>query len=411
MNLMDTSRSDLLLDGAVQELVSSVRASSEAWELEVPGLGSTLSIILKLVGERCNLDCLYCYEKRRPYAGNRLLTAKAVRDLLRWTGPRPLSVELHGGEPLLTPRKVLREILSELRAHPAPLLLRLQTNATLLDLSWLEFFAHEWPDLQVGISIDGDEVANSHRLDLGGRSSHDAVGQALALLRDHGIEVGVIAVVTRSALGRARESLLHFAAQDNVRVVKFAPCFDIDVHQGPGPVRTVHALTAMARAVAGYMPWAISPKEYAGFLIETWRFWREEKLFCRFLLEPHATIVRKLAGASVADCHSSPRKCAHVLTLYPDGRLGSCDELDRPTAYLGDIAAPLPAVGDHWRVSRVAPEVEAVLDECNGCSHQQACGGGCPAVRLRLKGLGLGDAYCGYRKRVIDFIASELRPS
>ena len=46
------------------------------------------------------------------------------------------------------------------------------------------------------------------------------------------------------------------------------------------------------------------------------------------------SVIRRLRGLDAGSCHFSDLKCDHVFTLYPDDRLGSCDELPWPQAQL-----------------------------------------------------------------------------
>src|SRR5689334_10282909 len=70
-------------------------------ELRIPQQGDPLEIILKLAGETCNINCYYCYEKRKPYERAKTLSAADLCAFLHKMGGRPLRLHLHGGEPLL----------------------------------------------------------------------------------------------------------------------------------------------------------------------------------------------------------------------------------------------------------------------------------------------------------------------
>jgi len=96
----------------------------------------TLSIILKLVGEVCNLDCTYCYEKRKPYEGNRILQPETVSSVLKRFGKRPLRIELHGGEPLLYPMKKMDELVQMFDSHGPQVRVAIQTNGVLMTQEW-----------------------------------------------------------------------------------------------------------------------------------------------------------------------------------------------------------------------------------------------------------------------------------
>lgn len=58
-----------------------------------------MSVIVKTRGETCDIDCLYCYEKRKEAPGGARVSADQIRRLASIFKGRKLAVELHGGEP------------------------------------------------------------------------------------------------------------------------------------------------------------------------------------------------------------------------------------------------------------------------------------------------------------------------
>lgn len=60
-----------------------------------------IQIILKLTGNDCNLNCTYCYEKRRQYGNSNYMTLSTVEQLLHLLDDREISIQLHGGDPPL----------------------------------------------------------------------------------------------------------------------------------------------------------------------------------------------------------------------------------------------------------------------------------------------------------------------
>lgn len=93
---------------------------------------------------------------------------------------------LHGGEPLLAGTARIgraAELLREKLPAECVLDLRIHTNGVLLDRRFCDLFLEH--DIRVGISLDGDKAANDlHRRYADGRSSHDKVLRAVALLNE-----------------------------------------------------------------------------------------------------------------------------------------------------------------------------------------------------------------------------------
>jgi len=116
---------------------------------------------------------------------------------------RPLSVVLHGGEPLLLGLPDMRRLIEGLRrALRADAGLHIQTNGVLLSDEFIDLFAKH--DVGISISLDGTaEVHDRNRLDRKGRGSHSRVVAAIARLCMHPagdrLLSGLLAVVDPSS--------------------------------------------------------------------------------------------------------------------------------------------------------------------------------------------------------------------
>lgn len=375
-----------------------------------PEPGSPLSVILKLPGESCNINCSYCYEKRKPYPSATQLSPETLRRFLSLCGERPLRVELHGGEPLLVRRPRMAALLHELRQYPGRIWLAIQTNGTLLDDAWLRFFQREWPEIDIGVSLDGDAAVNDvYRIDYRDCGTGASIETALRRLGTHAFRVGVIAVVTRASLGQAARLVEYFSQFPAIRFVKFAPCFDFNV--------TIKTKYQSSRTGVLYlnssgqkMPeWATSPLEYADFVIDAFDAWKAGT-YRHFVIEPLYSVIQTLAGARSSFCHFSESKCAYVLTLYPDGRLGSCDELRMPGAFLAHID-DLQSMDDVLGMqtnAQLATSLGKLFEKCNSCSYHPTCRGGCLATRLQFNGTPYDDEYCASRAKIIEYVAEEI---
>lgn len=163
-----------------------------------------------------------------------------------------------------------------------------------------------------------------------------------------------------------------------------------------------------------YPGWGTTPTEYTHFLQDAWDAWRQAGAFRQFMLEPHYTVLRVLAGRAVGFSHFSDRKEPYIITLYPDGRLGSSDELTMPMALLGHIDQ-LRVEGDLDRLltletnQSLRANLRELLSSCDPCPYASTCHGGSLADRMRYSAAGLGEAYCVGRGQLIDFVEQERR--
>ncbi|WP_406412341.1 radical SAM protein [Streptomyces halstedii] len=388
---------------------------TEVWRpLEDTDHDAAVSVVLKLRGETCDADCLYCFEKRKVAPGGAQITPGHIRRLGQIFGGRPLAIELHGGDPLTVGKKAMPAILDELAAQPTVRRVHLQTNAVRLDNEWLDLFDAHYPGLHIGISLDGDEQGNSWRVGYDGNPIYPHIVSALNLLAERDRTCGIVTVVTPAVLARAAEIIDHIASFDAVRAVHLIPAFDATVTKALPTTgrRTSPSRRRQADAVGGDgAAWAITPAQYAEFVLDAAARWIGDGHFRRIKLDPAVATIRRLKGLDTSHCHFSAHKCSHVFTAYPDGRFGSCDELPWPQATLLPLAAA-HSEADVTEAQHANPLLTAgrqLMTKCTSCPYRTVCGGGCTATRWRmLKETGSDDAYCDHRARLIDGMAHLL---
>lgn len=376
-------------------------------DIDIVGGTDTVSVLIKLVGEVCNLDCAYCYERRKPYAGNRLVEPHEVRALLDTLSDRPVRVELHGGEPLLYPKTKMAEVVALLATAPQVVGVSMQTNGTRLDRDWLRIFRPIQHKMEIGISIDGPGQSNSWRFDHAGRPAFKQIVDGITMLADENLNTGLIAVVTNKSIGQERAILEFVAGFPNVSVLKFVPCFDFGVTQGVGPKRSAKTTKAAASGPALGAAWSISPPAYLDFLTTAFDIWTRDGHSVAFVLEPFLALTRALLALPTDNCTYSSVKCAHVVTLYPGGQVGSCDELDRKDAAIGGLADYVsPNAG--FAGCKTSEDARALLQKCGECAYWDRCQGGCIATRKRFRKVDREDDYCAYRMGLIDFMSGKM---
>jgi uncharacterized protein len=171
------------------------------------GVGTVPSYVIMQPTTLCNLDCRYCYlphrasDRRMPVAVAEA-TAATVNE---WAAAVPrFSVVWHGGEALAGGR----EHLGALMAPFAGVEHHVQTNATLIDDAWCDFFAEH--DVRIGLSIDGPRRLTAARVNRGGAPAYDRIMSGVEALRRNGLPFAALCVVSDPAPGLADELYAFF---------------------------------------------------------------------------------------------------------------------------------------------------------------------------------------------------------
>jgi uncharacterized protein len=166
----------------------------------------------------CNIDCSYCYLPDRNQSGRMsLATVRTSARRLREDGlvGDELTVVWHAGEPLTLPPSFYEAAfaaLAEELGGVTRLNHSLQTNATLIDDTWCQFFKRH--AVAVGVSVDGPAALHDrHRRSRRGTGTHAAVERGMSRLHQHGVPFQAIAVVTRETLDQPDVFFDWFLAQ------------------------------------------------------------------------------------------------------------------------------------------------------------------------------------------------------
>ncbi|MEV6842163.1 cyclophane-forming radical SAM peptide maturase AmcB [Actinoplanes sp. NPDC051411] len=171
------------------------------------GISTTPTYVVMQPTTLCNLDCAYCYlpfrgdDRRMPVE-----VAAAVAEAVQpWARGGRFSIVWHGGEPLAAGRDHLAALIEPfgpgIEHH-------VQTNATLIDDAWCEFFTEH--RVRVSVSVDGPRERNGDRVTRGGKPAYDRIRRGIEALHRHEIPFSALCVVGDPRPGLATELYSYF---------------------------------------------------------------------------------------------------------------------------------------------------------------------------------------------------------
>jgi len=122
------------------------------------------------------------------------------------------------GEPLVMGVPYFRQVV-ELCLAKAPHSARpnfiIQTNGTLIDEDWCEFFAEY--NFVVGVSVDGPAaIHDKQRQSIAGKPSFQQVERGINLLIEKGVKGGAICVITKATLELPPDELFNFFQEKRI---------------------------------------------------------------------------------------------------------------------------------------------------------------------------------------------------
>lgn len=340
---------------------------------------SNVNIILKTVGNACNLACEYCFEKVKNVE-NKIVTPNEL-DILISSILGTCSIVFHGGEPLMLGTKRFDELLTILeKYYPEKVIsIRVQTNGTLLNEIWIKllFVKYKKLNIEIAISLDGTKSMNLFRIYPNGKSTYQSIIKAYQLLDRYGIRAGMLSVITKEGLSRFREYVNLIDKIPNLSFVKINALFNIENGQ----------LTYNS----------ISPMEFAEFIYNVYCLYVERKLYKKVAIEPILSILQQVNKKKSHYCNYSDRKCFNYLSVYPGNIVGPCDCFSIDNFNIGTLhkGQSLNEMVSNYVESRNTDVLKQLIDDCKNCDIKNFCCGGCLSQRYYfLSNKALADEFC-----------------
>ena len=165
----------------------------------------------------CNLDCFYCYLPDR--GSRRKMSAATLEQTFGKIFASGfladhLTVLWHAGEPLVPGVGYYENafaIIDRLRPRDLAITHHFQTNATLLERQWVDFFRVH--GVRVGVSVDGPAELNDRaRKTRAGGGTFAQTMRGIRVLQDNDYPFHIITVLTRANLWSGRGSCSTFTS-------------------------------------------------------------------------------------------------------------------------------------------------------------------------------------------------------
>jgi uncharacterized protein len=326
----------------------------------------------------CNINCDYCYlPNRSDRQRMSLRTIQAAVSMVLDGGlvEGRLCIVWHAGEPLVLPVSYYEEAFAAIEQTVKgrfEISHSVQSNGTLIDGSWCEFFKQQ--PVRIGLSIDGPAFLHDrHRKSRQGKATHAQTMRGARELREHGIPFHVIAVVSADSLDHA-EAIFRFFEEHEIHEVGF----NVEELEGDHSFSSLEGNRAAER-IEKFWQRLYELSESSSGSVEIREFQRAARAILTSSAEgpweqraQHNDLVLPFRILSV-DCHGrvstfSPELLGIRNARYNDFTFGQVGQHD------------LQAIRASEPFQRVATEVWRGVEACaRTCEYFSVCGGGAPS--------------------------------
>ncbi len=334
-------------------------------------------VMTKPRGAICNLDCDYCFylskEDLYPGASFRMsdeTLENYTRQYIQSQRAPEVNFAWQGGEPTLMGLDFFRKAVAYQKKYARPGMRienALQTNGTLLDDEWCQFFAEN--RFLIGISLDGPREAHDlYRRDKGRSPTFERVLHSIELLKSHKVDFNILTCVSAANVHQPLEVYRFLRDEIGAEFIQFVPIVE---RQNETGFQEGTALT----------PRSITGGQYGDFLIAIFDEWVRRDVG-KVFVQMFDTALGRWLGAPGGLCVFQ-ETCGLALAMEHNGDLYSCDHFVEPRYLLGNIfETPMTElVGSEQQRAFGLDKKSSLPRYCRECPVLFACNGGCPKDR------------------------------
>lgn len=339
---------------------------------------------------------------------------KYIREYIQSQSSPEITFAWQGGEPTLLGVDFFRKVV-QLQQHYSdgrPVSNAFQTNGTLLNDEWCEFFA-EYRFL-IGLSIDGPEkLHDAYRVDKRGRATFARVMKGLEYLQKHSVEYNTLTVVNRLNSKHPRK-VYRFLKDIGSKYMQFIPLVERKPNKAAqkwGLDLAGPADTDSGEEHAMVTSWSVTPIGYGDFLIKIFDDWVKADVG-RIFVQIFDTSLGNWMNQGSSLCVFA-EKCGRAVAMEHNGDLFSCDHFVYPKYKLGNLMNRSlgEMVNSPQQQKFGNNKLDTLPTYCLKCSVRQFCHGECPKHRfIRTPQGEPGLNYlCGGYKKFFSHIVPYMR--
>ena len=359
-----------------------------------------IHVLAKPSGATCNLACSYCFflDKELLYPNSNFRMSEEtldayIRQLIETHRSNEVTVAWQGGEPTLMGVDFYRKAIAYQEKYCRTGMTfenTMQTNGTLLDDEWCQFFKEN--NFLIGISIDGPRhMHDAHRVDKGGASTFDRVMRGLRLLQKHGVEYNILVAVNRVNADYPKDVYRFLRDEAGTEWIQFIPVIE---RMNPGGLNLIQEGEQVS-------PRSVRPEQFGRFLIRVFDEWVHNDVGNIYVQTFEAALRNWLNMPSSGMCVFE-KTCGYGLALEHNGDLYACDHFVEPDCLLGNIqdVHMIELVGSNKQYKFGQDKYDTLPKYCLECPVLFACNGECPKNRFTFtpdEESGLNYLCAGYK--------------
>jgi len=341
-----------------------------------------IHILAKPSGSTCNLACSYCFflDKELLYPDSKFrmsddVLENYIRQLIKTHRSNQVTVAWQGGEPTLMGVDFYRRAIEYQEKYCRPGMSfenTMQTNGTLLDDEWCQFFKEN--NFLIGISIDGPRhLHDAHRVDKGGAPTFDKVMRGLRLLQKHGVDYNILVTVNRVTADHPKEVYRFLRDEARTEWIQFIPVIE---RMNPDGLNLIQEGEQVS-------PRSVRPEQFGRFLIQVFDEWVMNDVG-KVYVQTFEAALRNWMRMPTSGMCVFEKTCGYGLALEHNGDLYACDHFVEPDYLLGNIKEEhmLELVGSDEQYKFGQDKYDNLPKYCLECPVLFACNGECPKNRF-----------------------------